>query len=180
MPQKKNPDIAELARGKTGRMVGNLMALLTLLKGLPMTYNRDLQEDKERLFDSVDTIRATVRIMAAMLRHTSVNESACATASADSSLLATDLADYLVRRGMAFRQAHHVVGEVVALAEKLNKSLAELTLAELQSVDRSFRKDARDVFQLKKAMALRHLTGAPGPKEVKRQLRRWRKVLKEA
>ena len=180
MPQKKNPDIAELARGKTGRMVGNLMSLLTMLKGLPMTYNRDLQEDKERLFDSVDTIRATVRIMASMLQHTSVNESACAQASSDPSLLATDLADYLVCRGMAFRQAHHVVGKVVALAEELKKTLAELTLAELRSVDPAFRKDAREVFQLEKAMAHRQLTGAPGPKEVKRQLRRWKKVLKEA
>lgn len=177
MPQKKNPDIAELARGKTGRMVGNLMSLLTLLKGLPMTYNRDLQEDKERLFDSVDTIRATVRLVAAMLRHTTVREADCARAGADPSLLATDLADYLVCRGMAFRQAHHVVGEVVALAERKAKSLAELTLAELQSVHPDFHEDAREVFQLEKAMARRRLTGAPGPKEVKRQLRRWRKQL---
>ena len=178
MPQKKNPDIAELARGKTGRMVGNLMSLLTLLKGLPMTYNRDLQEDKERLFDSVDTIRSTVRIVAAMLRHTEVNEPACAEASADPSLLATDLADYLVRRGMAFRQAHHVVGKVVALAESECKTLAELSLSELQAIDASFAKDVRDVFQLKKAMARRQLVGAPGPRELKKQLRRWQKLLR--
>ena len=119
MPQKKNPDIAELTRGKTGRVYGNLMALLTLLKGLPMTYNRDLQEDKERLFDTVDTVRATTRLMAAMLSHkgTTVHRPNCACAAADAMLLATDLADYLVRKGMAFRPAHHVVGAVVALAE---------------------------------------------------------------
>ncbi|HUE35888.1 MAG TPA: argininosuccinate lyase, partial [Candidatus Acidoferrum sp.] len=119
MPQKKNPDVAELARGKSARVIGNLVALLTLLKGLPMTYNRDLQEDKERLFDAVDTVRATTRLMAAMLRNTKVNRAACERAVSDPALLATDLADYLVRKGMPFRQAHHVVGAVVALAEKL-------------------------------------------------------------
>src|SRR5436189_2203318 len=92
MPQKKNPDVAELTRGKSARVIGNLMSLLSLLKGLPMTYNRDLQEDKERLFDTVDTVRATVRICAAMLGHISVNEEACETAAADPALLATDLA----------------------------------------------------------------------------------------
>ena len=101
MPQKKNPDIAELARGKTGRVFGNLMALLTLLKGLPMTYNRDLQEDKERLFDTADTVRASTRIMAAMLQNIKINRAACAAAASDPALLATDLADYLVRKGNA-------------------------------------------------------------------------------
>ena len=144
MPQKKNPDIAELARGKSGRVIGNLVALLTLLKGLPMTYNRDLQEDKERLFDTADTVRATTRLMAAMLRNTKVNRAACAAAANDPALLATDLADYLVRKGMPFRQAHHVVGAVVALAEKIGKPLNRLTLAELQSVDHktNFGRDA--------------------------------------
>ena len=177
MPQKKNPDIAELARGKTGRVVGNLMALLTLLKGLPMTYNRDLQEDKERLFDTADTVRATTRLLAAMLRHTKVNAANCAAAASDPALLATDLADHLVRKGMAFRPAHHVVGAVVALAEKAGKTLNQLTLAELQSVDKTFGKDAPEVFNLKIAMASRNLTGAPGTKEVTRQLARWREQL---
>src|SRR5882724_1726456 len=135
MPQKKNPDIAELARGKSGRVIGNLVSLLTLLKGLPKTYNRDLQEDKERLFDTADTVRAITRLMAAMLNNTKVNKAACAAAASDPALLATDLADYLVRKGMAFRPAHHVVGEVVALAEKTGKPLNQLTLAELKSVE---------------------------------------------
>src|SRR5450755_3757786 len=126
MPQKKNPDIAELTRGKTGRVFGNLMALLTLLKGLPMTYNRDLQEDKERLFDTADTVRATTRLMAAMLNNTKVNKAACAAAASDPALLATDLADHLVWKGMPFRQAHHVVGAVVAMAENLGKPLNQL------------------------------------------------------
>ncbi len=178
MPQKKNPDIAELTRGKTGRVYGNLMALLTLLKGLPMTYNRDLQEDKERLFDTVDTVRASARLTAAMLRHTTVNEAACAAAASDSALLATDLADYLVRKDMPFRHAHHAVGSAVALAERLGKPLGELTAAELKSVDETFGPDAKDTFNLTKAMARRNLTGAPGTKEVARQLARWQKLLK--
>src|ERR1019366_7130064 len=182
MPQKKNPDIAELARGKTGRVFGNLMSLLTLLKGLPMTYNRDLQEDKERLFDTADTVRATTRLMAATLNNTKVNKPACAAAASDPALLATDLADYLVRKGMAFRPAHHVVGAVVALAEKMGKPLNQLTLSELQSADpetgtKFFGRDALGVFNLKTAMAKRNLTGAPGTKEVAKQLARWREQL---
>src|SRR6185437_10502362 len=177
MPQKKNPDIAELARGKTGRVVGNLVSLLTLLKGLPMTYNRDLQEDKERLFDTVDTVRATVRQMGAMLKNTKVNRAACQAAASDPALLATDLADYLVRKGVPFRQAHHAVGAVVALAEKSDKALNELTLGQLQSVDNQFGRDALGVFNLKRAMERRNLIGAPGTKEVAKQLERWRRAL---
>ena len=177
MPQKKNPDVAELARGKTGRVFGNLMSLLTLLKGLPMTYNRDLQEDKERLFDTVDTVRATTRLMSAMLLNTKVNRAACERAAGDPALLATDLADYLVRKGMPFRQAHHIVGAIVALAEKSGKLLNALTLAELQSVDKAFGRDALAVFDLNKAMAKRNIIGAPGTKEVARQLAKWRKQL---
>jgi argininosuccinate lyase len=177
MPQKKNPDIAELARGKSARVIGNLVALLTLLKGLPMTYNRDLQEDKERLFDTVDTVRATVRLTAAMLKNTKVNHAACQAAASDPSLLATDLADYLVRKGMPFREAHHVVGAVVALAEKSGKPLNQLTSAQLQSIDKHFGRDAVSVFNLKAAMARRNITGAPGAKEVAKQLAKWQKLL---
>jgi argininosuccinate lyase len=177
MPQKKNPDIAELARGKTGRVIGNLVSLLTLLKGLPMTYNRDLQEDKERLFDTSDTVLATTRLMTAMLENTTVNVAVCKTAANDPALLATDLADYLVRKGVPFRQAHHVVGAVVALAEESGKRLNQLTLEELRSVDQSFADDALKVFDLKHAMAQRNFIGAPGTREVKRQLARWSKAL---
>jgi argininosuccinate lyase len=177
MPQKKNPDIAELVRGKSGRVIGNLVALLTLLKGLPMTYNRDLQEDKERVFDTADTVRASTRLMAAILRNIKINRAACEAAANDPTLLATDLADYLVRKSMPFRQAHHAVGAVVALAEILDKPLNQLTLAELQSVDKKFGRDALGVFDLKRAMAKRNLTGAPGTKEVAKQLARWREQL---
>ena len=178
MPQKKNPDIAELTRGKSGRSIGNLVALLTLLKGLPMTYNRDLQEDKERLFDTADTVRSTVRICAAMLENTRVNRSACAAAAGDPALLATDLADYLVRKGVPFRHAHHAVGELVAKAERAGKSLDQLELAELRATQSRFDADALRLFDLKQAMTSRAVTGAPGTKEVKKQLLRWGKLLK--
>jgi argininosuccinate lyase len=177
MPQKKNPDVAELMRGKSGRVFGNLIALLTLLKGLPMAYNRDLQEDKERLFDSVDTVRATVRICTDLLKNTRVNRSACATAAADPALLATDLADYLVLKGLPFRQAHHRVGSLVGLAERLGKALNQLTLSELQSVEGAFAADALELFNLKSALARRNLVGAPGTSEVHKQLARWKKAL---
>jgi argininosuccinate lyase len=177
MPQKRNPDIAELARGKSGRVIGNLVSLLTLLKGLPLAYNRDLQEDKERLFDTVDTVRATVRIIAAMAQSIRVNRTACAAAVSDPLLLATDLVDYLVRKGMAFRKAHHVVGSVVAFAEKTGKPLNQLTLEELRSVDRTFDRAALRVFDLERAMSRRNLVGAPGTREVQKQLLRWVKKL---
>ena len=177
MPQKKNPDVAELTRGKTGRVVGNLVALLTLLKGLPMAYNRDLHEDKERLFDTADTVRGVVRIMAGMLGHTTVNEAACAAASADPSLLATDQADYLVLKGVPFRTAHHVVGEVVGLAERQGKGIDQVAFSDLKSADSHFGADVLAVFDLNRAMARRKLTGAPGTAAVRRQLARWQKRL---
>ena len=177
MPQKKNPDIAELSRGKSGRVIGNLVALLTILKGLPMTYNRDLQEDKERLFDTADTVRHTANMLAAMLRHTEFDPMACARAAADPLLLATDLADYLVRKGVAFRKAHHAVGALVSAAEGLGKPLNQLTLAELQAAEPSFEEDALEALDLGRAMYRRNLPGAPGRQEVRKQLARWSKRL---
>jgi argininosuccinate lyase len=177
MPQKKNPDVAELARGKSGRVIGNLVALLTLIKGLPLTYNRDLQEDKERLFDSADTVRACVRLMGAMLAQTRVNATACGAAAADPALLATDLADHLVRKGVPFRQAHHLVGAVVGRAERLGKRLDQLDLAEFRAVSPEFGRGVLSVFNLRKAMARRQGVGMPGTAEVRRQLRRWARRL---
>jgi argininosuccinate lyase len=177
MPQKRNPDVAELTRGKAGRVFGNLMALLTLLKGLPMTYNRDLQEDKERLFDSADTVRAATRLTAAMISQTSVHPENCARAAADPTLLATDLADYLVLNGMPFRRAHELVGAAVAVAERLGKPLNKLTDEEWTALDPAFMPGASAVFDLRRAMTRRNFIGAPGPQQVARQLRRWRKIL---
>ncbi|MBL67911.1 MAG: argininosuccinate lyase [Verrucomicrobiales bacterium] len=178
MPQKKNPDICELVRGKSGRVAGNLVALLTTLKGLPLTYNSDLQEDKERLFDSCDTARNTTRILAAMLRDTAVNEAACAKAADDPNLLATDLVDWLVEQGTPFRDAHHVVGAVVALAEKKRKRLDKLTAAELKKADKRLTREALQVFDLKTALDRRTAIGAPGTAEVKRRLAHWHKFLR--
>jgi argininosuccinate lyase len=178
MPQKKNPDVAELTRGKSARVIGNLVAMLTLLKGLPMTYNRDLQEDKERLFDTDSTISKTVSIVTGMLKNTKVNSAACAAASADPALLATDLADYLVLKGIPFRQAHHAVGQLVAVAEAEGKKLNELSLAEMQKVEKAFAADVADVFDLRKAMAKRNLPGATGTKQVQEQIAYWQRYLK--
>jgi argininosuccinate lyase len=177
MPQKKNPDVAELTRGKAGRVYGNLMSLLTLLKGLPMTYNRDLQEDKERLFDSADTVRNCARLMAAMIAHTTVHAGKCLAAAADPALLATDLADALVRKGMPFRQAHQLVGAAVAAAARLGRPLDQLTPPQWQEIDPAFGADVLEVFDLQKALGRRNLAGAPAPPQVARQLARWRKIL---
>jgi argininosuccinate lyase len=177
MPQKRNPDVAELTRGKSARVIGNLMSLLALLKGLPMTYNRDLQEDKERLFDTVDTVRACVRLMGAMLGHVEVNRDACAAAASDPQLLATDLADYLVQRDVPFREAHHAVGALVSLAEQTGRPINQLSVQEFQSVHARFGADVHSVFDLQRAMARRNLTGGPGHRAVRRQLTGWQRRL---
>jgi argininosuccinate lyase len=179
MPQKKNPDIAELARGKTGRVIGNLVALLTLLKGLPMTYNRDLQEDKERLFDTAKTVQDTLLIFAEMLGHIEVNTDACHRAASDPLLLATDLADWLVRKGVPFRDAHHLVGAAVALAEKRKVPITKLKLTEWKKISPVFDKSALEVFSAEKGLAARTTLGSPNPKLVKQQLARWQKILAE-
>lgn len=178
MPQKKNPDIAELARGKTGRVYGNLVALLTLLKGLPMTYNRDLQEDKERLFDTAETVSSTLSIVAAMMRHVKLNRAKCAAAASDPALLATDLADYLVKNGVPFRKAHHAVGKLVGMMEKAGKPLNAATPAELKEAHEALGKDALKVFDLKRAFEARAtVTGAPSVQGVRAQLKRWSRLL---
>lgn len=173
MPQKKNPDVAELIRGKTGRVFGNLTTVLTLLKGLPLTYNRDMQEDKPPLFDSADTIRACVRLMTGMLGHATVQKAACERAASDPLLLATDVVDDLVRGGVPFREAHHAVGRLVLLAEKLGRPINLLTLAEYHSVDERFSAEVLHLFNPITAMDRRNLVGAPGRKELRRQLKRW-------
>jgi argininosuccinate lyase len=170
MPQKKNPDIAELVRGKTGRLYGNLMAVLTMMKGLPLTYNRDMQEDKESLFDSADTLLASLHVMADMLRHTKVNRARCEAAASDPMLLATDLVDFLVKTGMAFREAHHAVGALVAEAEDARAPLPMLAA-------RKYGAAAGKVFNPRRALEARQAIGAPSPKNVKAQIARWKRLL---
>lgn len=177
MPQKKNPDVAELTRGKSGRLVGNLMALLTLLKGLPMTYNRDMQEDKEPLFDSIDTMTAALAVFAEMISGMSVRVERTAAATSDPLLLATDLADYLVKKGLPFRQAHEVIGKLVAYSLSQGKAFADMTLAEYQAEWAGFEPDLYAVLTVEQALKARQNPGAPSPENVAAQLARWRKEL---
>ena len=177
MPQKKNPDVCELTRGKSGRLVGNLVSLLTTLKGLPMTYNRDMQEDKEPVFDSVDTVKASLQIYAAMLREIQVNAEACAAAVADWNLLATDVADYLVLHGVPFRKAHEIVGKTVALCVERGLGLADLTLADYQALSPAFEGDLFDILNVRRSLDARTNPGAPSAANVKGQLERWKTAL---
>ena len=177
MPQKKNPDSCELLRGKSGRLVGNLSALLTMVKGLPLTYNRDLQEDKPPVFDTFDTVALSAEVLAGTLAGLAVHSGRCASAVADPALLATDLADYLVERGVPFREAHHAVGAVVKLAEQRSVSLNQLSADEVRSCHAGYGDDWALVFDLKRAMAKRAGTGMPGPGQIKKQTARWRKLL---
>jgi argininosuccinate lyase len=177
MPQKKNPDIAELARGKTGRLYGNLLSLLTTLKGLPMSYNRDLQEDKEPVFDSADTLGASLDILAEMFAAARWDRRRMAAAAGDALLVATDWADYLVRRGLPFREAHEVVGQLVGLSVQRGVGLRELTLQDLQAASRLFRADALRVLDAKRSLQARTAEGAPSPRRVAARLAWWRRRL---
>lgn len=173
MPQKKNPDVCELTRGKTGRLYGNLVALLTAIKGLPLTYNRDLQEDKEPLFDSIDTMTIALKVNTEMVAAMEINVEACEAAASDPMLLATDLADWLVKEGIPFRSAHELVGKAVAASVTSKTPLDELDLTQ---VDSAFTADASGVFSLQKALAARTNPGAPSVENVKAQITRWREA----
>jgi argininosuccinate lyase len=162
MPQKKNPDVAELVRGKTGRVVGNLMAVITLMKALPMTYNRDMQEDKEPLFDTVNTLRACLDIYGRMLPEVFVNAEVMAASCGRGFLNATDLADYLAVRGMPFREAHSVSGKAVAHALKSGRELHELTLDELQGFSGLIQGDIFDFLSVNTMVARRITHGGTG------------------
>ena len=178
MPQKKNPDMAELTRGKTGRLYGNLVSILTTLKALPSSYNRDLQEDKEALFDSVDTVASALQVFSAMLPKLKINADRMREAASDPTLLATDLAEYLVRKGMPFRKAHEIVGRVVSHSTLKRKRLDEIPLAALRKYSNLFDSDVRKVFDLRRSLAARGAIGAPSPENVKAQIKRWRKQLR--
>ena len=174
MPQKKNPDVPELIRGKTGRVNGNLVSLLTLMKGQPLAYNKDNQEDKEPLFDSVDTLRGSLKAFADMAPAISVNSENMREAASKGFATATDLADYLVRKGIAFRDAHEVVGNAVASAEKQGKDIAELSLEELQNFSSSIESDVYDVLTLEGALSARDHLGGTAPAQVRAAVKRAR------
>jgi argininosuccinate lyase len=174
MPQKRNPDVAELARGKSGRVVGHLMALLTLMKGQPLTYNKDNQEDKEPLFDSVDTVRDTLRIMAEMVGGIVVKPEAMERAALKGYATATDLADYLAKKGLPFRDAHEVVAHAVKLAIQQGVDLSELPLATLQGFNPAIADDVYAVLTLRGSLNARNVLGGTAPDQVRVQLARHR------
>ena len=177
MPQKKNPDMAELTRGKTGRLYGNLVALLTTLKGLPGSYQRDLQEDKRPLFDSVTTVKDALQIFATMLPEITFHTARMETAADDPNLLATDLAEYLVKKGMPFREAHDVVGKLVARAAGSDRRLNNITLFEMQGISPLFDEEVLKVFDVRASLAKRTAVGAPSPENVSAQIARWKSLL---
>ncbi len=176
MPQKKNPDALELLRGKSGRMVGHLMGLLAALKGLPSSYNKDLQEDKEALFDAVDTLKTELPVATGVIRTLKVNAERM-TAALDDAVLATDLADYLVRRGVPFRRSHRLVGELVRRAETLNVPLKDLPLFEYQAVHPAFAEDVYAVFDFKRSVEARDVEGGTAPTAVRAQIKRMHELL---
>ena len=177
MPQKKNPDVPELIRGKTGRVTGNLVSMLTLMKSQPLAYNKDNQEDKEPLFDSIDTMKDVLCAMASMIPHIKPNKGNMYAAAQQGFGTATDLADYLVRKGLPFRDAHTVVGKAVASAISGNKALDQLTLEELRGFSEKIDADVFDVLSLEGSIAARDHFGATAPGQVKLAITRSRKRL---
>ncbi|MGD8936532.1 MAG: argininosuccinate lyase [Thiogranum sp.] len=177
MPQKKNPDVPELVRGKSGRVVGHLVGLLMLMKGQPLAYNKDNQEDKEPLFDTVDTLLGSLRAFADMVPAIQVKSDKMRAAAASGYSTATDLADYLVRRGVAFRDAHEVVGTAVRLGIESGRDLSEMSLAELQALSPVIEADVFDVLTLDGSVAARDHFGATAPRQVRAAIARARQRL---
>ena len=172
MPQKKNPDVPELIRGKCGRVSGHLVSLLMTVKGLPLAYNRDLQEDKEPLFDTVDTVKSSVQLMAGMLASLKIRSDRMNAALYGGFLAATYMADYLVNQGVPFRTAHEQVGRTVRYAEFQNKELSELSLEEIQRFASQAGPDLFDWLKPENIVARRRSPGGTAPKRVKEALRR--------
>ncbi|MFA5321434.1 MAG: argininosuccinate lyase [Smithella sp.] len=171
MPQKKNPDVAELIRGKTARVYGDLFTIMTLLKGLPMTYNRDLQEDKEPLFDAVDTVKDCLSIFTEMIRNTNFQAGKMHNAAKKGFSTATDVAEYLVKKGVPFREAHEIVGRIVAYCLKNKKELENLTLKEYQDFNKHFKNDIKSVTKLENAVNARKHAGGTATKAVMQRIK---------
>jgi len=179
MPQKKNPDVLELVRGKTGRIYGHLMGLLTMLKGQPLAYNRDLQEDKFALFDATDQVRSCLSVLAELVASTAVKEQRASEACAKGHLDATALAEYLVARGVPFREAHRVVGAAVREAAAQGAALGDLTLEELRRFSELIGPDVFDVLGVRNCIENYRSRGSSSPAEVDRQIERWKRALGE-
>ena len=178
MPQKKNPDVAELVRGKTGRVYGNLLALLTTMKALPLSYNRDMQEDKEGFFDTIDTLLSTLEVFAGLVKTLRVKAENAGQAVRRGYILATDLADYLVKKGEPFRTAHNIVGGLVSYAMEKGKSLSELSLTEYKEFSPLFGEEVYSI-TIESSIAARDNTGGTAPKQVERALAIAKKIVRE-
>ena len=177
MPQKRNPDIAELVRGKTGRVYGSLMGMLTMMKGLPLAYNRDMQEDKYFLFDAADTITDSLRMCKLMIESIRFQSERFTKELRSDFLLATELADFLVRKGLPFRAAHACVGEAVALASDRRCSLADLTLPEYRKISKLFDESLYKLLDPRTSVELKRSPGSTSPAQVIADVRRWKKKL---
>ncbi|MEO0990477.1 MAG: argininosuccinate lyase, partial [Pseudomonadota bacterium] len=178
MPQKKNPDAAELIRAKVGRILGSTVGLFTVMKGLPLTYSKDMQEDKEPVFDAADSLALAVAAMTGMVRDMTANRDALRAAAASGFSTATDLADWLVRRlGMPFRDAHHVTGSLVAMAEAQGCDLPDLSLSAMQYVHPGITDEVFDVLGVENSVASRTSFGGTAPKRVREQVAQWREKL---
>lgn len=180
MPQKKNPDVSELTRGKTGRVYGHLMALLTTMKGLPLAYNKDMQEDKEGVFDTVDTLISCLKLTADMLPNLQVNKERMYHAAGRAYSNATDLADYLAKKGLPFREAHEIVGRLVALALQQEKDLQDLALTEMQQISDLIERDVYDVLKLEHVVNSRTSYGGTGLAQVRKQLEQAKEAIKHS
>ena len=178
MPQKRNPDAAELIRAKIGRIFGANVALMTVMKGLPLTYSKDMQEDKEQTFDAADSLMLALAAMAGMVADMTANRDVLKSAASSGFSTATDLADWLVRElGLPFREAHHVTGSLVALAESKGCDLPDLTLADMQGVHAAIRADVFDVLGVENSVASRTSYGGTAPAQVRAQIAAWKEVL---
>ena len=177
MPQKKNPDIAELIRGKSGRVYGSLISLLTTMKGLPLAYNKDMQEDKEMSFDAIDTVKSLIKLMSGMLSSMKFNHERMAKSARGGFTNATDAADYLVKKNVAFRDAHEIVGRLVLYGIENNKALDDFTLEEFKNISEVFDNDIYDAISLKTCVEKRNTKGAPGLKAINDEIETSRKLL---
>ena len=180
MPQKKNPDVSELVRGKTGRIYGNLMALLTVMKGLPLAYNKDMQEDKHGVFDSADTLQVALKLTLSLLPKIAVKVERTHYAAGRAYSNATDLADYLAKKGLPFREAHEVVGRLVALGLDEGKDLQDLSLEQMRGVSEQIDEDVFEVLKLENVVDARDSYGGTARRQVKEQIRRAKEVLESS
>ena len=178
MPQKKNPDIAELIRGKSGRVYGSLISLLTTMKGLPLAYNKDMQEDKEMSFDAIDTLKSLIKLMSGMLSTMKFNHEKMAGSARGGFTNATDAADYLVKKNVAFRDAHEIVGRLVLYGIENKKSLDDFTFEEFKNISEYFEEDIYDAISLKTCVEKRNTKGAPGLNAINEEIKESKKILK--